>query len=226
MDASSVVKRRRFIQWLVLPVVVITIALGWKWPILGFSVPIVMIAGIVGSFFRGRYVCGNLCPRGAFLDRLIRPVSKGKPIPTFIRTKEFRWTVLVVLMGGMAWRISLDPTNVDHLGRVFWMMCVVTTTIAVIAGLAVNARFWCAMCPMGTMQNAIGGGNGQLEIDPESPCKCKVCEKVCPMNLQIVTHRATGVIAERDCIKCSECVAACPPKSLSWPGPDHNPEDK
>jgi hypothetical protein len=41
--------------------------------------------GIIGGIFRGRYVCGNLCPRGGFFDRLISPVSPKLPIPAGFR---------------------------------------------------------------------------------------------------------------------------------------------
>ena len=66
---------RKAVQWALLWVMVATIALGWKYPVLGYSVPLVMIVGIVGSFFNGRYVCGHLCPRGGFLDRILALVS-------------------------------------------------------------------------------------------------------------------------------------------------------
>ncbi|MFC1736814.1 4Fe-4S binding protein [Candidatus Hydrogenedentota bacterium] len=72
------IKRRHIVQWCLLPIVLITIGLGWKYPLLGFSVPVVMTAGFVGGIFRGRYVCGNLCPRGSFFDRILLRVSRGR----------------------------------------------------------------------------------------------------------------------------------------------------
>lgn len=64
------IARRRFIQWCLLPIVPITIALGWKYPLLGFSVLLVMITAMAGGVLGGRYVCGTLCPRGSFLTEL------------------------------------------------------------------------------------------------------------------------------------------------------------
>jgi hypothetical protein len=40
---NPAVARRRTIQWSLVPVVVVTLALGWKYPALGFSVPVVML---------------------------------------------------------------------------------------------------------------------------------------------------------------------------------------
>ena len=51
ISLNPAVARRRTIQWLLVPIVVITLALGWKYPVLGFVVPVVMLMGIVGGLF-------------------------------------------------------------------------------------------------------------------------------------------------------------------------------
>ena len=62
---------RRRQQWFLLWIMVLTVALGWKYPLMGFAVPVVIITGLTISFFRGRYLCGNLCPRGSFMDKVL-----------------------------------------------------------------------------------------------------------------------------------------------------------
>jgi NAD-dependent dihydropyrimidine dehydrogenase PreA subunit len=38
------------------------------------------------------------------------------------------------------------------------------------------------------------------------------------MQLEIVKYRHKGGLEERDCLKCSSCITACPRKNiLSWP---------
>jgi hypothetical protein len=56
-------RRRRLVQWALAPIVIVVTAWGWKYPYLGYTVPVVMILGMIGGVFRGRYVCGNLCPQ-------------------------------------------------------------------------------------------------------------------------------------------------------------------
>lgn len=215
-------KKRQRIQWLLLPIVFIVVGLGWKYPLLGYIVPVVMLTGLIGGFINGRYVCGNLCPRGSLLDRIISKISFQKQIPNFFRSMYFRVPVVIFFMLFMTYRISLNPTSIEHIGKVFWLMCTITTAIAVILGLLIHQRAWCAFCPMGTMQNWFGGGKNQLLIDDDICTTCKICEKKCPFQLESITdHKKRdenkGLLNNRDCLKCSECVVSCPKKALSWP---------
>ncbi len=206
------------VQWALAPIVVGTLALGWWYPILGFTVPLVMGVGLIGGLTRGRYVCGHLCPRGSFFDRVLSRFSPGRTIPVWFRSPVLRWTLFVLLMGLILVRISQNVSLWTHWGRVFWMMCVVTTAVGVGLGFFVHYRSWCAFCPMGTLQSALGGRKRHLRIDAERCIECRRCEKVCPMTLPIVSHKAKGVVDEPDCVRCSECVAVCPGQALFRPG--------
>jgi len=213
-------QRRKVVQWTLLWIVLVTISLGWWFPWLGFSVPIVMLVGIIGSLFNGRYVCGHLCPRGAFYDRLIAPLSRKKPIPTWFRSRALRWTLFAALMGLMIFRILQNPTDPLHWGRVFWMMCVVTTAVGLPLALWIHPRSWCSFCPIGTAQSAIGGRKRRLRISAEKCRACGLCEKACPMGLKIVEHRHAGELPSPDCLHCSECIGVCPAGALRWPSAD------
>jgi ferredoxin-type protein NapH len=215
-DRTSTVASRRLRQWMLAPIVVITIALGWKYTWLGFAVPAAMLAGIAGGFLRGRYVCGNLCPRGGFFDRMIAPFAGNREIPAPLRSMPLRWGVFALLMGFMAWRLAANPTELNHWGFVFWSMCAITTGVGIVLALTFHPRSWCAVCPVGTLSNAIGGGRYQLIID--SACQeCGKCERSCTFDLPIVQHKGAGVVQERDCLKCSVCAVSCPKGALNWP---------
>jgi len=208
--------RRRSIQRAIWAIVVVVIIGGLWYPLLGFVVPVVMLTGIIGGFFKGRYVCGWLCPRGAFLDRIIRPLSRVRPIPDWLRRPAFRWTIFALLMGFMVWQISLNPGDVYHWGRVFVRICIITTGIGVVLAVILHPRTWCSFCPMGTMQSAVGGSRAPLKME-DGCVECRACEQACPMNLTLIGRRRDDTtLPLPDCLKCGECVVTCPKRVLHF----------
>jgi polyferredoxin len=196
----------------------VSLLLGWRFPVLGFVVPVSMVAGIVGGLMRGRYVCGNFCPRGSFLDTFFRPFGGSRPIPALLFSRFLRWSILVLLMGFMVVRLAQEPGNPLHWGEVFWTMCLVTSLAAFVLGARYQPRSWCALCPVGTMASTLGKGKYQLAID-SSCSSCDRCSQSCPFGLPISPHREAGVIPHADCLKCSACVGSCPKGALSFPSP-------
>ena len=136
-----------------LPVVVIG---GLFNPYIGYLVVAMMAFFLVLSFFKARYWCWNLCPRGAFLDIMLSKFSRNKSVPKVITRQWFRLTVLILLMGFVAFRIVRTGGNPVLIGAVFVTMCLVTTVISIILGLTTKHRAWCMMCPMGFLQEKIG----------------------------------------------------------------------
>ncbi|OGT06988.1 MAG: hypothetical protein A2103_01485 [Gammaproteobacteria bacterium GWF2_41_13] len=216
MKIMKQVNRRRVIQWLLVPIALIILGLAWKFPLLGFLVPLVMLLGIVGSFFKGRYVCGNLCPRGALYDRVLSRISPKKTIPTFLKNMSFRWAVVVGLMTFMVFRLFDQPFSWTHTGLVFWQMCVITTMIGVILAIFMHHRAWCSFCPIGTLSNAIGGNKDPLQMNQPRCVLCKKCERTCPMQIAILQNTRQGVLTDRDCIRCEECINSCSRQALEF----------
>ncbi|MFC1804460.1 4Fe-4S binding protein [Candidatus Omnitrophota bacterium] len=145
-------KSQAIMVWF-LPVIVMG---GLFYPLLGYLVLAMMAFFIVLSFFKGRYWCWNLCPRGAFLDIALSRVSAKKPLPKVFTKQWFRWSVFVLFIAFFILRIRGTGGSLIAIGYVFVGMCLLTTIISIILGVSTKHRGWCAVCPMGTLQEEIG----------------------------------------------------------------------
>ncbi len=194
-------------------IVFFVLVLGWRYPLFGLVVPVVVVSGLTVSIFRGRYFCGNWCPRGALLDSLPLPASAWRELPLLFKNGIFRWVAVVILFSVMIGRGLQNPGSIGHWGSVFWLMCLVTTAIALVLAVIYRPRAWCAICPVGTLQGILGGRRDRWTI--ESTCQsCGLCEKHCPLSLSIVAGRSAGYIESPDCLKCGRCQVVCPVNAI------------
>jgi polyferredoxin len=102
---------------------------------------------------------GNLCPRGSFVDFWLGPISRKVKIPPIFRSMWLRVPIFIILMGFMIFRIIQTQGIVDKVGMVFVTLCILTTSIAILFGVAIAPRAWCSFCPMGTMQRSWEAAN-------------------------------------------------------------------
>ncbi len=145
-------KKAQLIMIWFLPLIVVG---GLFFPLLGYIVLAMMIFFLTLSAFKGRYWCGHLCPRGAFLDIVLSKASRNKSFPKFFPTKWFRWLMLISFMGFFIYRIVRVGGSLFAIGAVFVSMCLITTIISIVLGVATKYRGWCVICPMGTLQDKI-----------------------------------------------------------------------
>ena len=124
-------------------------------PLVGYLVLAMMVFFLILSFFAGRYWCTNLCPRGAFLDIVLSKISFNRALPKIFVRPGFRFLVFILFMSFVIYRIISTGGNLFLVGAVFVSMCIITTIIAVILGITTRHRGWCAVCPMGFLQERI-----------------------------------------------------------------------
>ncbi|HAK87489.1 MAG TPA: 4Fe-4S binding protein [Nitrospiraceae bacterium] len=211
---SEFKKKRNRLQsytWLGLPLVVVA---GWFYPKLGYLLLGCMVGAIGVAFYKGRAWCDWMCPRGSFYDLFIRKISMNRKIPAFFRKDSVRLFVLAVLIGVLGSQIYIHWGNADAIGLAMVMILTVTTIVGIILGVTYQQRIWCHICPMGTIANRMSEGKKPLNIN-EMCVDCKICSKVCPMQLKPYEYKESGVMGDNDCIKCSTCAVACPKNALT-----------
>jgi polyferredoxin len=178
---------------------------------------ICMVAPIIVSVFRGRFWCGNLCPRGNFYDNVVSKFSNKRKVPNFLKSYYFRALVVIFMMSMFGVGIKNNWGNLYGIGMVFYRIIVVTTIIGVILSLFYNHRTWCHFCPMGTIASVISKfKKNKRVLQVSNTCvSCKICEKKC--SLGIVPYEYKGNALEHsDCIQCGKCVVACPKKAIDY----------
>lgn len=191
---------------------------GMFYPAVGLLAIICMLAPVAVSFFKGRYWCGNFCPRGSFYDHILAKFSPQKPIPAIFRAKFFRVVVLLLIMTAFSLQMYFAWGDLAAMGMVFLRVILLTTLVGIVLGLFFHQRAWCAFCPMGSLASWSAERRKPLPLMVSDACiSCKLCTRVCPM--QLAPYRAKGSangFDAADCLKCGRCVDSCPKKALSF----------
>ena len=196
-----------FIQWLLALIFVVVLALGWKYSLFGLLVIPMIGLGVIFAVFNGRWFCGNFCPRGQFLDKIFSKISSSRDIPRVFLQPIFRWAFLLIFMGKMGYSLLTAYENgitVSAVSDAFWWSMFGSTVLAVAGGLAYNSRFWCAVCPVGTMGKYIKGVS-PVTFRVEEECReCGACAKACPFGYNPAEFKGSD-FNNSDCIKCGKC---------------------
>ncbi|PKL52617.1 MAG: 4Fe-4S binding protein [Nitrospira bacterium HGW-Nitrospira-1] len=209
-------KKRRRLQlytWPGLPIVIIG---GWFYPKLGFFLLGCMLGAITIAFYKGRAWCDWMCPRGSFYDLFIQKISLKREIPSFFRKTGFRVFMLALLLGVLGSQIYILWGDINGIGLAMVRLLTVTTALGIVLGVIYQQRIWCHICPMGTISNYLAEGKNPLRISEQCNAACKLCSKVCPMQLKPCEYKDDGIMRDNDCIKCSTCIAACPKNALQF----------
>jgi polyferredoxin len=216
-------------SWTIVPVIAIG---GLFYPKLGLLLIPIMLTLMILGFLKGKYWCGNLCPHASLFDYVLLPISPNKEMRLPLKSLSLKAAFFMLYMSMFTLRIikvsKLWGTLefVDKLGFLFSVNYLIPTIVGITLTLFVNPRAWCTFCPMGTMQQLtyrLGkhtGWNKHTDvlvtcIAPDKCTKCKICAKVCPMQLSPYLELSDrDLLDNEDCIKCSTCVTHCPGRVL------------
>lgn len=201
-------------------ILLIYLVVGYFYPVIGFVAVICMIAPVAFAVRKGRWWCGNACPRGNFYDKILTRYSPHRAIPKFVRTKGFRIFMVMFIFTMFGVQMYRAWGDWNAMGKVFWLIILITTIVGIILSFIYAPRTWCSFCPMGTLSSWVTPRRGKLPDDyrrifvsERCTTRCKLCSAVCPMQLKPYESRndADGYL-HPDCIKCGNCVKGCPLK--------------
>ncbi|SDE53110.1 4Fe-4S binding protein [Sporomusa acidovorans] len=205
---------QQYLFWILL----IFLAIGIIYPAIGLLAIICMLAPVIIAPYKGRYWCGNLCPRGSFYDNVIAPISPKKQVPAILRSKGFCAFMVVFIMGVFGIQTYYAWGDLSAMGAVFVRIILITTIVGIVLGIIYHQRTWCSFCPMGTLASWFSAKPKTMPLKIENSCvNCKLCSKVCPLQLSPYTAKGNlNGFTHADCLKCSRCVEKCPKKALRF----------
>lgn len=192
------------------------LAVGIIYPVIGWVAIICMLAPVLMAPFKGRYWCGNFCPRGSLYDNVIAKISPKRSIPTFFRSNGFRIFMVMFIMVVFCVQTYYAWGDLSAMGAVFVRIIFVTTIVGIVLGVMYHQRTWCSFCPMGTLASLFSAIKNPMPLKVENSCvNCKLCTAACPLQLSPYTAKGhTEGFTHSDCLKCSRCVEKCPKNSL------------
>ncbi len=178
------------------------------------------IAKVVGTFFLNRGWCGWACWTAMVLDLLPwRQPQEGRLRGVgAVRYVHFFVSLGLVLF---VW-FGLGPETYERqsMTEVYWLAAgnalyyVVGIALAVV--LKDNRAFCKYFCPI-TVLMKIGARFAvwRIKVDPEKCIDCGLCEKNCPMNIQLMAYKeAKQRILSTECILCFTCSNVCPTSAI------------
>lgn len=197
---------------------------------------IVFMTMLIASMFLGRVWCGYLCPAGGMQECAMRvnDTTSRQGVRNYI--KYVIWIVWIITVIATFIMGKNDVTidffyMTDHgisIAEVYnyityYGVIGLLVVPCLIHGRRSTCHYICWMAPF----MVIGSKLGQLlhlpqlhvEADKSKCISCKVCNRSCPMSLDVEKMVSEGSNVKcSECILCGECVDACPKKVLrySW----------
>jgi ferredoxin-type protein NapH len=138
---------------------IITVAVGGYFqPLVGLAVPALILTALISNTRSSRYFCANLCPNGRLLSSSLSAVSKRRRLPPFIYSVQARRALCGLMFFCVINLLVRFGGGIEQFARVFWGVYILSIGISFTMGSWFKPRSWCAVCPVGTLQDTISSG--------------------------------------------------------------------
>lgn len=138
---------------------------------------------------------------------------EGLGVPEAIRTPDLHLR-----------RVPLYPAELQGRNLQLIILITITTIIIGLLSILLGSRAFCRyICPQGVFLT-IGSKLGrkikipslQLKSNYHNCSNCKLCDKSCPMGLDVNQMVINSTMDDLNCILCGECIEKCPKDAISY----------
>lgn len=194
---------------------------------------IVFLVMLVGSIFLGRLFCGYLCPGGGIQECAMLVNSKSPRQGWKNNIKYIIWSVwIIVIMVCFIFRkqkLTVDFFYATEHGIsianiygyvIYYGIILLIFVPCIIFGKRIFCHYFCWMAPFMVIGSKIGNllhiKRLRLSADKNVCVNCHMCDKCCPMSLNVVEKVQMENMDDNECILCGACVDNCPKKAITY----------
>lgn len=184
------------------------------------------------SLFLGRLFCGWICPGGAVGDICSLIYEKNKKPVYWVK-----WVIWIIWICLYLYLLVLNNFNIGKIDFFFDIPSGISilnpqaiiiyyffVTLIIILSFTVAKRgfchYICWMAPFMIIGSKIRFllkiPSLKLKVDKNKCISCGICNKVCPMSLDVQSMVLKENMNNIECILCGSCIDNCPKKVISY----------
>jgi ferredoxin-type protein NapH len=194
---------------------------------------IVFLVMLIGSIFLGRIFCGYLCPVGEIQDCAMLVNGKSPRQGWKNNIKYVIWAVwIIVIIVCFIFRkqkVTVDFFYMTTQGisianiydyAIYYGVILLTFIPSILFGKRIFCHYFCWMAPFMVIGTKLGNmlhiKRLRLSADKNACINCHMCDKSCPMSLNIAEKVQAEKMDDNECILCGSCVDNCPKKAITY----------
>lgn len=194
---------------------------------------IVFLVIFVGSIFLGRLFCGYLCPAGEIQECAMLVNGKSPKQGWKNNIKYVIWLVwIIVIIICFIFRkqtITVDffymtdnGISIANIGDYFIYYGVIFLIFVpcIVFGKRIFCHYFCWIAPFMVLGSKIGNllhiKRVRLYANKNVCINCHMCDKYCPMSLNVSAKVQMGEMDDNECILCGSCIDNCPKKAINY----------
>jgi len=179
------------------------------------------IAKIFGTIFFGRGWCGWSCWTAMVLDLFPWKKPKKKVNQKFAKIRYIHFIISFAFVVALYYfSDSGKKSYYEANNELYWLLAgnIIYYIIGFILAYTLkdNRAFCKYVCPVPVFQK-VGARYSllKIEINKDACIDCKLCEKNCPMQVELLKYKDRGKrVLSTECILCMNCTRVCPKEAI------------
>jgi polyferredoxin len=194
---------------------------------------IVFLLMLISSVFLGRAYCGYLCPVSGIKECTVLINDKKAKQGWKNNIKYVIWLIWIIGII-LCFVFSKQKLTVDFFymtdhgisisniyGYIIYYLVILLVFIpSVLFGKRIFCHYFCWMAPFMVIGNKVGNmlhiKKLRLEAQKDKCINCHICDKSCPMSLNVSEKVNVEKMEDSECILCGACVDSCPKKAITY----------